>query len=220
MKRIKLILLFTLLVNISSAQVVNFENVTLETKNSIQASFSVDLAALINIEYGRVISIKNNPFILSANVGLPFGEIISDDYKIVMNISGNISKRKNWTLPAHIGLFNNRTKNSMNSVASSGFRLSITPGYYKKSWFVASEIAYEKFLLTHIENSEFYKKVYYAEAKDGWYKNSGGNIHFGIITGKTINKGELNLKFGLQTTENLNQVLVPYYVQIGYKHWF
>ena len=38
--------------------------------------------------------------------------------------------------------------------------------------------------------------------------------------GKTIKKGELNLKFGFQTTEKFNQVLVPYYGQIGYKYWF
>ena len=58
---------------------------------------------------------------------------------------------------------------------------------------------------------------YFSEAKDGLYKNAGGNIHFGIIAGKTLNKGELNLKLGMITTEQLNLVLVSYYAQIGYR---
>ncbi len=217
MRKIKLILLFTLLVNLTNAQIVNFENVSIDRKNIIQASFGLDMAVMANIEYGRVIPIKGKPYILSANVSMPFGENGFDDCQMTLNFSGNTLKKDNWAMPAHFGIFTTTTKNSMSSISSSGIRISINPGYYKASWFVASEIVYDKFLLSNIKNSDLYKKVYYSEAKDGWYKNSGGNFHFGILSGKTIGKNELNLKFGMITTEQLNLVLVSYYAQIGYR---
>lgn len=217
MQKLKLLLLFTLLVNLSKAQIVNFENVTLENKNSIQASFGLDFAAMANLEYGRVIPIKGKPYVLSANFTLPFGENLFDDYKLALNLSGNILKKDNWAMPVHIGVFSTTTENKMNRIASSGFHVSINPGFYKKSWFVATEITYDKMLLSHIKNSDLYKEVYYSEAKDGWYKNTGGNFHFGFIAGKTLKKGELNIKLGMITTEQLKLVLVSYYAQIGYK---
>jgi hypothetical protein len=220
MKELKLLILFTFLVNLSIAQIVNFENVSLERKSSIQASFGLNMAAMANLEYGRTLSIKENPFILSANATLPFGENILDDYRLAINLSSNTFKKGNWAMPAHLGLFATTTENKMNRMVSSGIHISINPGYYKKSWFVATEITYDKFLFSHIKNSKHYKEVYYSEAKDGWYKNTGGNFHFGLIAGKSLKKGELNIKLGMITTEQLNLVLVSYYAQVGYRIYF
>lgn len=221
MKKINLLCLFILVANLSSAQVFNFENISTDKKNIIQASIGLNMAVIGHVEYGRVLKFKEKLFVVSANIIIPMGEKIFDDGKVAINISGNTINYKNWKIPVHFGFFSTFTSNKMSSISTLGTQISISPGYYKKSWFVGSEITYDKFMLAYIKNSDFYREAYYSEALDGWYKNSGGNLHFGLIGGKTFsNNNEINLRVGIITTEKFNTTLVPYYALIGYKFIF
>jgi len=221
MRNIILLYLFILVANLSNAQVFNFESISTDKKNIIQTSIGLNLAVIGNIEYGRVLKFKEKLYVVSANITMPMGEKMFDDGKVAINISGNTINYGNWKVPIHLGFFSTFTSNKMSSISTLGTQISINPGYYKKSWFIASEITYDKFIFSYIENSDFYREVYFSEAKDGWYKNSGGNFHFGVIGGKTFtNNNELNFKIGIISTEKFNTPLVPYYAVVGYKFVF
>lgn len=95
-------------------------------------------------------------------------------------------------------------------------------GFYKKTWFIATTAGYEKILLNHIENTEFYKTTYYEDAKDGWYKGAGGSFQFGIEGGGTFKKKyDLHLEIKKPYTEKFNSYGgSPFHVNLGLGYRF
>ena len=78
-------------------------------------------------------------------------------------------------------------------------------GLYKKSWFIATTVEYEKIYLNHIKHTEFYRTTYYEDAEDGWYRGAGGMFQFGIEGGGTIKeKYDIHLEIKLPFTEKFN----------------
>ncbi len=215
--RLVLLTIMILGVQFSKAQILNFNNLSTDKLNHVQLSAGLNMAVMTNVEYGRIVHLKSKPILLSANFTLPMGHNLGDDKRFAINVSGSIIEFNKWGFPIHIGIQSVHTGNKMSRITGIGTKLSFNPGYYKKTWFAGADIVYNKHLLTHIKNSDFYKKVYYSEAKDGWYYNAGGNLFFGLIAGKSINHNELNLKLGYVVTEKLNTLLVPYYAEIAYK---
>ncbi len=220
MRNIKLLIITLFIANIANGQIANFENISLNKKNIIQASFGLNIAAISSIDYSRVVELKQKLYLISASVVMPMGKELFDDYKLTLGISGNLSIKNHWQAPIHIGLLGSSSNNKMAKISTFGTYISLNPGYYSESWFLASEIVYDKFILSNIANSEYYKAAYFSGARDGWYKKPGGNYHVGIIGGKTIKSSELTLKAGIVTTEKLVPLLVPYYAQVGYKFAF
>lgn len=220
MQKLKWIIFSLLFTNLVNGQIANFENISLDRKNMVQASVGLDMAVMTKIEYSRVVNIRQKLFLLSGGFTMPFGDEILDDFKLALHISGRLAKKNNWQVPFHIGVFNTSASNKFNQNSTVGAHVSVNPGYYKKTWFAAAEITYDKFILSYIKSSDFYREAYFAEVKDGWYKNTGGNFHFGVMGGKTFKNSELNFKMGLILTERLNTILVPYYARIGYRFMF
>jgi hypothetical protein len=215
--RLILITIIILCAQFLKAQVVNFNNLSTDKLNHIQFSAGLNMAVMANVEYARILYLKSKPILLSANFTLPMGQNIGDDKKFSINASGNIMEFRNWGFPIHLGIHSVHTGNKMIKITGLGTKVSINPGYYKNTWFAGVDIGYEKQLLTHIKNSDFYKEVYFSEANDGWYSGAGGNLFFGFIAGKSINHNELNLKAGYIATEKFQTLLVPYYAEIAFK---
>ena len=220
MRKYLYFLVLVLVSNFGISQTHNFHNIPSTKKNFIQASFGLDMALMLDLNYGRVIQIKERNYILSANATLPMGDEAMDDSRFELNFTGSLWENKNWAIPASLGIHTAFVNNKMNQMASVGAQLGVYPGWYKKSGFVAMELIYDKFLVSHIRNSEVYKEVYYEDAKDGWYKNPGGNFHLGVTAGKSLKKGELNLRAGGVFSEKGRMPNVPYYAVIAYKLYF
>ncbi|MGB1004520.1 MAG: hypothetical protein ACPGVC_09830 [Salibacteraceae bacterium] len=208
------------MVAISLGQTINFQNIHASKKNFGQVSFGLDLAVMAQLHYGHVFSIRQKPFVLSANAMLPMGEEFLDDFKIGLNFTGSLLKSNNWAVPISVGFNSSFIQNNMNEMATVGTQIALYPGWYKKEGFVAIELFYDKFLVSHIQNSAYYKKAYYSAAKDGWFNHSGGNLRIGLSAGKTLKKGELNLRLGGIFSERGRMPNVPYYGTVGYKFWF
>ena len=98
----------------------------------------------------------------------------------------------------------------------------VAVGFYKKNWFIAMTGEYEKIYLNHIEHTEFYRKTYYEDAKDGWYKGAGGMFQFGFEGGGTIKgKYDIHLEMKLPFTEKFNSYGgSPAHVNLGLGYRF
>lgn len=64
----------------------------------------------------------------------------------------------------------------------------IAVGIYKANWFITGTFEYEHIYLNYIEHSDLYKRNYYEDAVDGWYKGAGSTIQLGFELGATIKK--------------------------------
>ena len=62
------------------------------------------------------------------------------------------------------------------TLANFGSDLSSTIGYYKPKWFVATEVGFDKAIVTHFKHSDLFKE-HFPDVKDGWYEPAtGGNF--------------------------------------------
>ena len=69
--------------------------------------------------------------------------------------------------------------------------------------------------VTHVTHSEWYRTYFYADAKDGWYRDAGGTVHYGLVAGLTVGRAELLVRYGALRTEALNELTPPMYASIG-----
>lgn len=75
-------------------------------------------------------------------------------------------------------------------------------GIYQPKWFMALTAAYEKIYLNYIKHTDFYKKTYFEDAVDGWYKGAGGMFQFGLQVGRTFyQKYDVHFELKLPFTE-------------------
>jgi hypothetical protein len=88
-------------------------------------------------------------------------------------------------------------------------------GVYRPGWFVAGEFGFDKAIITHITHSEWYRKYFYPEAKDGWYLDAGGTYHYGVSSGVSLGRMELLGRFGWQRTEEFEALQPPVYASVG-----
>jgi hypothetical protein len=98
----------------------------------------------------------------------------------------------------------------------------VAAGLYNRSWFIAMTAEYEKNYLNRIEHTDFYRRTYYEDAKDGWYKGAGGMFQFGIEGGGTIKgKHDIHLEIKMPFTERFNRYGgSPFHVNLGLGYRF
>lgn len=106
-------------------------------------------------------------------------------------ISGNIMLVNNFN--TSIGAVSTRHFNSK----KIAFANELNIGVYKKKWFIGLTVEYEKIVLTHLNHTEFYRKTYYEDAVDGWYKGAGSMIQIGL-EGAVVLKDQFELLIELK----------------------
>ena len=77
------------------------------------------------------------------------------------------------------------TENSIYRGTALRTDLVLLAGHYGRRWFAVAEAGYGRAWLTYIENSDWYRTNFYADARDGWYGGTGGRLHAGAKGGVT-----------------------------------
>ena len=133
-----------------------------------------------------------------------------------------VIQHKSFKIINNLGFSAGATSNK--HFKSNKFAVSdeIAIGIYKKTWFIAGTVEYEKIYLNEIEHTEFYRETYYGEAKDGWYTGAGGMFQFGIEGGITISQVfDIHAEFKIPFTEKLNSYGgSPAHVNLGLGYRF
>jgi len=81
----------------------------------------------------------------------------------------------------------------------------IAIGFYKKRWFFATTIEYEKIFLNYLKHTDFYRETFYEGAKDGWYTGAGGMFQFGIEAGISLKERyDIHLEIMMPFTEKFD----------------
>jgi len=108
-----------------------------------------------------------------------------------------------------------RTENSIYSGTALRSDLVLLAGHYGRRWFAVGEAGYDRAWLTYIENSDWYRTYFYSDAKDGWYSGTGGVLHAGAKGGVTIGRVEAVLRAGVNKSETLRDLDLPFYATLG-----
>ena len=157
------------------------------------------------------------PTLVNFEYAIPSGKNLTDDYKMKFGGQMRLVEYKNFYLSTKFqGIFRGY-KNDLVSIINLGTDVSITLGYYRNRWFLASELGFDKAFGTHLKHTESYKSNY-SQVIDGWYgPSTGGNFHYGLQTGLRFGKHEIYSKFGKIISQDFESTpLIPIFFQLGY----
>jgi hypothetical protein len=93
-------------------------------------------------------------------------------------------------------------------------------GHYGRRWFAVAEAGYDRAWLTYIKNSDWYRTNVYPDAKDGWYGGAAGQWHAGGKGGVRLGPVEVVLRAGVNKTQTLRDLDLPFYATLGANYRF
>ena len=112
------------------------------------------------------------------------------------------------------------TDNTIHRATALRSDLILLIGHYGSSWFVAGEGGFDRSWLTYIKNSDWYRTNVYAAAKDGWYEGTAGTLHGGAKAGFRLASVEVVARAGVNKTETLADLNLPFYAMVGANYRF
>ncbi|MCH8285889.1 hypothetical protein IIB79_05095 [candidate division KSB1 bacterium] len=225
---LSLLIIFIVLIynNKGSAQVFNLmqpggQNVYFYT--------GIDPVLIIRAGYARSFDIKifrnliNSPVTFSGDFTLPYNLIDLLHFRVALSMLVRVKSFDKWQILNKIGVLNTATENKIYSGNTISIKESVQFGYFMDKWHVSGEIGYTKNILTLIENTgDYYKAIFFEEARDGWYGTTGGNISIGLQGGYSISENaETALRLFYKRTEGFNAIEgPPFYGTAGLIFYF
>lgn len=220
---IKILIISGLVLSISpaGAQTINWAGLNDGNKNLINANVGFEYAIVYGLGYGHHFKTRIFPILVNAEYSLPSGNQIKDDLKT--KVGGQIRwiEYHNFQFSTRIqGVFRRYENNFVRQV-NFGSDLAGVVGYYRSKWFVSGEIGFDKAIVSNLKHSEKYKEQY-SDVANGWYEPSiGGNFYYGLQTGFSFSKSEINMRIGKILTQDFKTTpMIPYYLQLGYNFKF
>lgn len=180
------------------------------------ATFGLDPAFFPAVGYARATSVFGHPIQLGVDGGIVAAEMDTRDFRARLHLLTSIVSWRSLHLTGSTAFIARGTDNSVYRGYSFGADVTCGLGLHRAGWFLAAEFGIDKAGATHVKHSDWYRTYFYPGAKDGWYREPGGTIHYGLSAGVTIGKSELIARFGQVRTEEMNELTPPMYVSIGW----
>ena len=219
MKILKTFLLFMgslIITGTSRAQPINWKNLQKDNKQLATITAGLDYGLVFGAGYSYQLT-TGRPILLHAEISVPSGENIFDDFKTKTGGRINLYQQNHFYASASLHGIYRRSQNAFVRLQNFGAELSGDIGYYKPRWFAAIAVGFDKAILTQLKHSAVYKQNYPA-VKDGWYGTStGGNFNFGLQTGYSLKHSDITLQIGKLVSQDFStKPLLPFYFQLGY----
>ncbi len=196
------------------AQDLNFATVD-EGTHVVTLTTGAEHGLVLGLGYAYGLEVKDQPIILGADLALQWAEVDASDFKLRAGALVPVIGYGKWKLIAGATATVRGTDNAVARMINVGADGQVLAGRYSKRWFAAAEVGFDWAFATHIENSDTYKMQVYADAKDGWYGNTGGTLRTGIQGGVSFGGNDVILRAGM-----LQGALLPFYATIGYDRRF
>lgn len=216
MFKIKFLAFFLFISITGYTQTINWSRLQKEDRHIVSVNAGLEYSFVAGLSYGYQLKTKM-PIVLTADFSMPFGENLLDDHKAKLGATLKFARVGNFHFTGKIqGIFR-RYETEFVRLVNFGSDVAATAGYYKKNWFVAGEIGFDKAIVTNFKHSQLYKD-FYPNVQDGWYDPAtGGNFSYGIQSGYSFKNSDLTLKLGAVLTEDFKtKPTLPFYFQLGY----
>ena len=181
----------------------------------LHLSMAVDPAVVTSIGYGRFTSMFGTITRLGLEAGAVAGDAELGDYRVRLSADVQLVERGAFRVAASAAFMTRGTSNRVFRAVNFGSDFGATAGIYRRTWFLAGEVGFDKAIITHLKHTQEYRDEYYAGAKDGWYLNNGGTGRLGVMTGRSLGGAELLLRAGIARTQGGEALAVPAYLTVG-----
>lgn len=183
--------------------------------NRVYTTLGFDPAWVTSLGYGRVVPLWGRKVQLAGDVGLAAANMDLNDFRARVGAESYLVRWRSVYLTGSASFITRGTENVIYRGLNFGADFTGTVGVYRTKWFAGGEFGFDKAIITHITNSDWYRDHFYADAKDGWYLNAGGTFHAGATGGYALGRAELLGRIGWQWTEDFNDLAVPMYASVG-----
>lgn len=210
----KIYLLVALVLGISTQTLAQGEHVTI-VENGQQAfgiQYGVDYSfGTLGLTYQRGVTLLNKNVIVGAELAFPIFKMDLGDYRLnFAKIQGSVYRKNNFDVTVMYSPTLIKTQNKVQNLSAWGHEAGLRVGFYGSKWGVGGKVSMSQQFATKIEHSDYFKTIVYEEAKDGWYKSTGGNIRFSLEGARRVGDWDINLRLGLAKTLQLeSHLLVP-----------
>jgi len=189
--------------------------------HAIYTSFGLDPAFVATLGYARNFhsSTFNRYIIIFTEIASPI-KLDLHDYRYKLGGQATLFSYNRLDFSGVFTFITRGTKNSIHNAISFGMDVTFLLGYYRSRWFAACEFGCDRAIFTYIDHSDWYKKYFYSDAKDGWYRNTAGSFHYGFRTGFSLSRIQITLRVGVQKTKSIIDPLVPFFGVLGLNYRF
>lgn len=198
MKKAIIILLSIIITSFSQVQNFKDEN----RRNSIYLSFGYDESlTTLTLGYVRGIIFKENlsRLILHTDYSVPVIKFDLNDFRFRVGTQYSLLKKGYFDIPVRFNILFNGTENKSFNAVGFGTELGFLPGFYRSSFFVCLDIYWIQQWTSYLKHTDLYKKYFYENVKDGWYKTPSASMRYGLNIGCYIKKRfQISLKGGFQ----------------------
>lgn len=210
-----LLLALTFQHNTAISQTLNWAKLD-STKHILNANIGLDYSVSYGIGYGYKLNTKL-PIVLNANFSLPIGENLFDDFKTKVGGQVCLLNKSNFVGSVSIFGIYRKYQTELVSLQNFGSDFKGTFGYFRKRWFTAAEIGFDKAIATHFKHTQKYKDEIYADVVDGLYKpTTGGNFYYGVQAGYSFRKIDITLNLGKVVSQDFKtSPTLPFYLNLG-----
>lgn len=180
-----------------------------------QVSTALDPAIITSIGYRQLRTVFGARTQFGVEAGVVAGNADLRDYRARLEAGVQVYRRGSFRTVASAAFLTRGTGNTVFRGTNFGADVGLTAGMYRPRWFVAGETGYDKPIVTHVTHTQGYRRTYYADAKDGWYIDTGGTRRLGVVTGTSLRGVELMLRAGVARTRGGEALVAPVYATLG-----
>src|SRR5215207_338518 len=183
----------------SFSQTINWNNLQPAQKHIVNLNVGFDDAAVVGIGYGYKLSTKM-PLVLDLEYSRPFGEKALDDWKTKIGAQWNLVRANHFFAAVKAHGVIRRFENDLARMVNFGSEFSATAGLYKSGWFAATELRFDKAIITHLRHTDR-MKGYNPGLQTGWYLPTGGNFFYGLQGGFSFKQNDVYGKAGRKISQ-------------------
>jgi hypothetical protein len=202
-------------VGLAGQVVVNHGALDAARRNVVHLHTGVEYGFVAGVGYSRGIGIGDRTLLLSGGLTMPWADADAHDYDAHVGATIGIVGQRRLRLLGGIGWSVRGTENTLTRMTSLATDAVLIGGYWTPRWFVAGESGYDAAGVTYIRHTDRYRERFYADARDGWYTDTGGNMRFGLAGGVSFGRYDVVLRAGTARDSQGNSQLLPGYATLG-----
>ncbi|MFV0378531.1 MAG: hypothetical protein ACK5JD_14650 [Mangrovibacterium sp.] len=201
----------------AQAQSVNWENISKENRHLLHANMGAEYGMVYGLGYHYTLATGTLPMLVGVDLSSAFGETFLDDNKALIGTHIGVFNVNHIQVATKIqGVFRSYQNQSV-ALLNFGCDLAATLGYYRKKWFAAAEVGFDKAIVTHFRHSDWYRNNIYSNVQNGWYQPAtGGNFYYGLNFGVSVKTIDITLRVGKIIEEDFDtEPILPFYGSVG-----
>jgi hypothetical protein len=183
--------------SVARAQEVNLARLDDGGANHVYVRTGAEWAFVAGVGYARAVPVGHRRLLVLGELTAPWAAVDTSDYQARVGALMPIVELDRWKLAASLEPTVRGTKNDVSRMTSLGANAGVTAGYYAPHWLLAGELGFDYTLTTSVTHSKLYRDTVYADARDGWYINPGGNYRLGAQAGASIGRYDIVARGGI-----------------------